>query len=134
MMATLPLPSWSSQLVPGSIGSDQSHEQVRQAALSATEWSIVAMAERDGLASVRDQRGLALVLRRFFGLKPPNRLANERLEALRRVAVFAWHYRWSVPSWEVRAFIDAGYSTAQLELLQTRIAQSRADRGRRIPR
>jgi hypothetical protein len=92
------------------------------------------MAERDGLASVREQRGLGFVLRRFFGLKPANRLANERLEALRRVAVFVWRYRWSVPTSEIRAFVAAGYSAGQLQLLQSMIAQARADRGRRNTR
>ena len=133
-MASLPLPFWSGHATPSASAIESPPQLECQASLSAYEWSIVAMAERDGLASVREQRGLGFVLRRFFGLKPANRLANERLEALRRVAVFVWRYRWSVPTSEIRAFVAAGYSTGQLQLLQSRISQARADRGRRNTR
>lgn len=133
-MATLPLTFWSDRTSSLPVAVPCAPQSAGPAMLSTMEWSIVAMAERDGMASVREQRGLGMILRRFFGLKPANRLANERLEALRRVAVFAWRYRWSVPASEMRAFVDAGYSLAQLELLQSRIAQSRADRGRRNTR
>lgn len=133
-MATLPLTSWSDQAPSRAAIVPCAPQAQNPAVLSALEWSIVAMAERDGIASVREQGRLGSLLRRFFGLKPANRLANERLEALRRVAVFAWRYRWSVPKSEVCAFVAAGYSISQLELMQSRIAQSLAGRGRRNAR
>jgi hypothetical protein len=55
---------------------------VPQARLSALEWSVVAMAERDGLSSIREPGRFVSALSSIFGISRPNRLANERLEAL----------------------------------------------------
>jgi hypothetical protein len=101
------------------------------ARLSALEWSIVAMAERDGLASIREPGRYTRALRNFFGFKQPNRLANERLEALRRLAIFAWHHGWNVPKSELHAFFAAGFSSDQFELIQNSLGQSRAVRRQR---
>jgi hypothetical protein len=104
------------------------------ARLSALEWSIVAMAENDGLASIREPSRYTRILRAFFGLKTPNRLASDRLETLRRVAVLAWHYGWNVPKSELAAFRSAGFSNDQFELLQASLGQARAARRRRRAR
>ena len=104
------------------------------ARLSALEWSVVALAERDGLSSIREPSRFIAALRPIFGLKRPNRLANEALEALRRIAILAWHYGWNVPKSELAAFLDAGFSTDQFELIQTSIGQARAARRRRTAR
>jgi hypothetical protein len=98
--------------------------------LSDVEWSIVGMAARDSLASLHKPNRFWSLINAVFGLKPANRLANDRLESLRRIAVLAWRYRWNVPKSELRAFLEAGYSSDQYELLQNRIAQARAKRGR----
>ena len=95
--------------------------------LSALEWSVVAMAERDGLASLREPGRFAAALGSLFGLTPPNRLANARLEALRRVAVHAWRNGWNVPDSELRAFVEAGFSLDHYELIQASIHKSRAN-------
>lgn len=100
------------------------------ARLSALEWSIVAMAERDSLASIREPSRYTRILRGFFGLKTPNRLANDRLETLRRVAVLAWHHGWNVPKSEFAAFRAAGFSDDQFELMQNSLGQARAARRR----
>nr|WP_294170424.1 hypothetical protein [uncultured Sphingomonas sp.] len=99
--------------------------------LSALEWSIVAMAERDSLASLREPGRFAAALGSVFGLSPPNRLASPRLEALRRVAVHVWRNQWNVPKSELDAFVDTGFTLDQYELIQASIHKSRADARRR---
>jgi hypothetical protein len=103
------------------------------ARLSALEWSVVAMAERDGLSSIREPSRFIAALGAIFGIRRPNRLASDRLEALRRIAILAWHYRWNVPKSELSAFLAAGFSTDQFELIQNSIGQARAARRRRTP-
>jgi hypothetical protein len=104
------------------------------ARLTALEWSIVAMAERDGISSIREAGRYTKALRNFFGFRQPNRLANDRLEILRRVAIFAWHYGWNVPKSELTAFFQAGFSSDQFELIQLSLGQTRAERRRRPAR
>jgi len=101
------------------------------ARLSALEWSVVAMAERDGLSSIREPSRFISALGAIFGIKGPNKLANEELEALRRIAILAWHYGWDVPKSELTDFLAAGFSTDQFELIQNSIGQHRAARRRR---
>ena len=107
---------------------------VPPARLSALEWSVVAMAGRDKLSSIREPSRYTKALRTLFGLKPANRLANEQLEALRRVTVLAWHHGWNVPKSELKAFLAAGYSSDQFELIQESVARGRAARRRRPAR
>ena len=102
--------------------------------LSPLEWSIVAMAERDSLATLRKPNSFWSLVGAIFAIKPANRLASDRLEALRRVSVLAWRYRWNVPQSELDAFFDAGYTTEQYEQLQSRIAGARAANRRRTAR
>lgn len=104
------------------------------ARLSPLEWSIVAMAEKDGLSSIRDAGRYARALRNFFGFKQPNRLANERLETLRRIAILAWHYGWNVPNSELASFFKAGFTSDQFELIQNSLGQARSARRRRRAR
>ena len=92
--------------------------------LSALEWSIVALAERDTLASLREPGRIAAALESLFGLARPNKLADPRLEALRRVAVHVWRNRWNVPRDELQTFLEAGFSIDQYELIQLSIAKS----------
>jgi hypothetical protein len=99
--------------------------------LSALEWSIVALAERGSLASLREPGRIATALGSLFGRRD-RRLADDRLEALRRIAVFAWHYSWKVPISELRAFVAAGFSLDQYELVQASISRGRAARRQRI--
>ena len=53
-------------------------------------------------------------LRRFWNwLDRPRgnpELANERLEALRRMAVLTWHFGFTVPGDDVADFISAGFT------------------------
>ncbi|MFD2430503.1 hypothetical protein ACFSUK_25365 [Sphingobium scionense] len=55
-------------------------------------------------------------------------LASERLEALRRLAVEAWHKGYAVSLSALAAFRAVGFSTAQLELLLATISAGRTAR------
>jgi len=102
-------------------------DSVPPARLSALEWSVVALARRDGLGSLRAPGRMAVALRAVFRQHNP-RLADERLEALRRMAVLSWHYGYTVPTRELRAFFAAGFSSDQYELLLASIGASRVAR------
>jgi len=135
-MASLPLPSLptSTLFAAPEASAIVGTSPTPPARLSALEWSVVAMAERDGLASVRHASRYTRALRSFFGVKAPNPLANERLETLRRVAVFAWHYGWNVPKSELSRFFETGFTSDQFELIQNSLGQARAARRRRTAR
>lgn len=92
------------------------------------EWDVIQVARRDGLASLSDPTRLARLSAWLFGGGVSLRLADPRLEALRRLAVFAWHRGYVVPVSAIRAFRDAGYTDDQLELLLASIASSRSSR------
>jgi len=135
-MASLPLPLLQQPRSPSPSSASESVGAAPAVAarLSALEWSIVAMAEHDSLASIREPSRYTRILRAFFGLKTPNRLANDRLETLRRVAILAWHYGWNVPKSEFAAFRAAGFSDDQFELMQKSVGQARAAHRRRRAR
>jgi alkylhydroperoxidase family enzyme len=96
------------------------------ARLSALEWSVVALAERDGLSTLRTPGRIATAVTLLFGDRPNPQLADPRLEALRRIAVLSWHHGYTVPSAEVRAFIAAGFTPDQYELVVDSISRGRA--------
>ena len=101
---------------------------------SALEWSVVAIAQKDRLASLRSPGRLSLALGAVFGGRRQSRLSDEKLEALRRMAVLAWHRGYAVAPHEVRAFVDAGWSLDHYELLLRSISAARPQPGRRTPR
>ncbi|MDP1027673.1 hypothetical protein Q5H91_10645 [Sphingomonas sp. KR1UV-12] len=94
--------------------------------LSALEWSVVAIARTDRLASLRTPGRIAIAMGALFGGRRDPRLADPRLEALRRIAVLSWHYGYTVPSHAVRDFLSAGFSASQYELLVDSIDVARA--------
>ena len=90
------------------------------------------MAERDGLSSIREAgRYTRSLAEASSGSSSPTALANDRLEALRRIAIFAWHHGWNVPKSELAAFFGAGFTSDQFELIQNSLGQARAARRRR---
>jgi hypothetical protein len=99
---------------------------VKATGLSALEWSVVAIAQHDRLSSLRQPGRIATALGTVFGDRPNPRLADPRLEALRRVAVHAWHRGYGVPRAEIRAFHAAGYTIEQYETLLASISRGRA--------
>lgn len=104
---------------------------VASATFDAQEWQIVALARTDGLASLRGPGPFAGLRRLIFGEAQNLTLASERLEALRRLAVEAWHKGYAVSLSALAAFRAAGFTTAQLELLLATISAGRNARGRR---
>jgi hypothetical protein len=135
-MASLPLSSWSQESVqePALAVAEPVVGVEKPARLSALEWSIVAMAERDNVASLREPGRFLSALESLFGFRRSHQLANARLEALRRISVLAWRYRWNVPKSELAGFLNAGFSLDHYELVQTSIGQARIARGRRRAR
>ena len=122
-MAIRPLASWPAQ--PASVSAPTRPQPVEKAVrFSDLEWSIVAMAEQDGLASLRQSNRFWSLIGAIFGIRPANRLASDRLEALRRVAVLVWRGRQGVPQDELQAFFAAGFSPSHFEKLQRRIASA----------
>ncbi len=93
--------------------------------LSALEWMTVSLAKGDPLSSVTKPGPIASAFRLLFGRQNPNRLANARLEALRRISVLSWHRGFAVEKRDVNAFTSAGFSVAQYEKVVTTICQMR---------
>lgn len=101
------------------------------AGFSALEWSVVALAERDPLASLGTPGRMARALGGLFGRGTASQLADPRLEALRRVAVLARHRGFALPVAEIARFEAAGFSEAQLETLVTSVTGMRIGREER---
>ena len=135
-MASLPLSAVdrSPSLPPRAVASTMVGSAAPHARLSALEWSIVAMAERDGMASLREPGRFLAALGSLFGIAQPNRLANERLETLRRIAIFAWNHGWNIPKSEIADFLKVGFTNDHVELIQHSISDARRGRRRKTVR
>jgi hypothetical protein len=101
------------------------------AGFDAVEWQVVGLARTDGLGSLREDGPIDRLLALIFGKRANPRLASERLEALRRLAVEAWHRGYAVSLSALAGFRAAGFTTAQLELLLATISAGRSAQGRR---
>jgi hypothetical protein len=97
-----------------------------QARFSPLEWSVIALAKRDRIASLREPGRISVAMGMVFGDRPNPRLADPKLEALRRLAVLSWHYGYTVPGEAVRDFLGAGFTARQYELMVDSIAADRA--------
>lgn len=135
-MASLPITDWSAaparrpQALKPRLVAVETPPATAAARLSALEWSVVALAERDTIASLREPGRIAAALESLFGLGRPNKLANPRLEVLRRVAVFVWRQGWKVPKSELQAFLAEGFTLDQYELIHASIAKRASTGGR----
>lgn len=98
---------------------------------SALEWLVIALAGRDHLGSLRQPGRIGSALARIFGGRGESRLANPRLESLRRVAVLAWHHGYNVPRSELAALLESGFSHDQAELLIDNVVGRRAAQRKR---
>jgi len=108
-----------------------SPEAANAAEFDAREWRIIRFARQDSLSSLREPGRLDRLFAILFGSRQNPRLADGRLEALRQLAVEAWHRGYAVPVSAIKAFRAAGFSVEQLELLFASIGASRDARGRR---
>jgi hypothetical protein len=104
----------------------------KPARLTALEWQVVSLAQRDKLASIRPAGPIVRALRWIFGGRVSNALSDARLEALRRIAVLSWYRGYAVAPAEVRAFLAAGFTTDHYDLLLARINAVRATLPRRF--
>jgi hypothetical protein len=86
------------------------------ARFSDLEWSVIRLAKVDHLWTIRGSGTLRRMWNALLGRNNPQ-LANERLEALRQMAVLSWHYGFTVPGEDVASFLAAGFTADQYELL-----------------
>jgi hypothetical protein len=84
---------------------------------SALEWSVIRLARVDSLSTLRAPGRFGRFINWLMGRNGRLELANERLEALRRMAVLSWHYGFTVPGDDVANFLSQGFSPDQYELM-----------------
>jgi hypothetical protein len=95
---------------------------------SALEWSVIALAKRDTLRSLESASRISRALGSLFGLGTASQLADPRLEALRRAAVYAWRRGFALPMTEIDRFREAGFVDEQLETLVVSVTGMRVGR------
>ena len=92
-----------------------------ECSLAGLEWRVVEIARSDGPRSIVPDGRLKMLLREFFGLPIARKLANEKLEALRRFCVRAWF--WDViRTRDVKALLEAGYTSLDLFQILAHVA------------
>ena len=92
-----------------------------ECSLTDLEWKVVDIARADGPRSIKPDGRLTKFLREFFGLPIARKLANEKLEALRRFCVRAWFWD-LIRGRDVRALIEAGYTSVDLFQILAHVA------------
>jgi hypothetical protein len=98
--------------------------------LSAQERLVVTLSRTDPLRSLRPRRTHSRVLRALFGIEAPHRLADPRLEALRRYAV-TYRLRDASVTEAEEAAAQAGFLASQLAQIRQMTDGARAPRRRR---
>lgn len=92
--------------------------------LNDLDWKVVDIGRLDGPRSINPDHFLARFARDFCGVPVARRLANERLEALRRFSVRAWY--WDLVRIEdVSPLIDAGYTVPDVFRILAHVARYR---------
>ena len=84
---------------------------------TALEWSVIALAKNDTMGSLATPGRMSRALGGVFGLSTASRLADPKLEALRRLAVHAWRRGFALPMAEINNFIASGFVEGQIETL-----------------
>jgi hypothetical protein len=95
-----------------------------ECSLTNLDWQVVEMAKADGPRSLRPDGFLARLSRDMFGLPITRKLANEKLEALRRFCVRAWFWD-LIRTREVRALVEAGYTSVDVFQILAHVAGNR---------
>lgn len=101
------------------------HDDRAPVGFSALEWRVIAMARQDDVASLGGASRLIDALRRALGFRPTTRLADMRLETLRRMTILAWHQRDRLTDRAITDFLGAGFDRGQLVLLLDEMARRR---------
>ena len=84
---------------------------------SPLEWSVIRLSRVDGLSTLRPPGRFRRFVNWLMGRKGVPQLANDRLEALRRMSVLSWHFGFTVPGDDVADFLSQGFSPDQYELM-----------------
>jgi len=93
---------------------------------NALERRVIELAREDGLATLEPRGKRSWLARLILGPVPPSPvLANERLEALRRLAVRAWHEGYLVPVSALHEAKAAGFSEAEVGAVLDMVARLR---------
>ena len=98
---------------------------VAESGFSALEWSVIAVSRRDSIASLEEPSRVSRALGSLFGFGTTSRLADPKLEALRRVAVYAWRRGYALPQVEIDRFLEAGFTIEQAETLVASVTGDR---------
>ncbi|OWK33142.1 hypothetical protein [Sphingomonas dokdonensis] len=115
----------------GAVQQSAMTDRATDARLSALEWAVVVLARRDTLATLREPGRLSMALGNLFGRTPNPRLADPKLEALRRLAVLSWHDLVAVPAQEIAAFLAAGFTNAHYQTLRASIRAATINKAQR---
>ena len=95
--------------------------------LTELERRVVELARHDGLQTLLPARKRGWLARLILGPPPASpTLANERLEALRRLAVQAWHKGYTLPASALREAQAAGFNEDQIGAVIDFIGRTRA--------
>jgi hypothetical protein len=100
--------------------------------LTRLERTVVRLSRLDGLISVEQSGRFKRFLVEFFGVRFANRLANARLEALRRYCVVSRIIRGQPPFDEAFILRNGGFSEAALREIEALIREAAARGGRRF--
>lgn len=92
---------------------------------SAIEWSVIAVSRRDSVSSLSQPSRMSRALGGLFGFGATSRLADPKLEALRRLAVHAWRRGYAMPQAEIDQFVEAGFTLSQAETLVASVTGDR---------
>jgi len=92
---------------------------------SALEWSVIAVSRRDSIASLEEPSRMSRAVGSLFGFGTTSRLADPKLEALRRLAVHAWRRGYALPQAELDRFVEAGFTIDQAETLVASVTGDR---------
>ena len=85
---------------------------------SALEWSVVAVAEREGPEALGVPGRIARAFSSLFPMPSAEGEGDPRLEALRRITILIHRFGDSVPLAEIRRFLAAGFSMPQYVTLE----------------
>jgi len=95
-----------------------------QTTFSGREWMVIALARGDTASSLEEPSRFRRTIEAFFKIRRANRLADPRLEALRRMAVLLRTGRGDTSAEERAGFFSAGFSRSQLAALTGFVAKA----------
>jgi len=93
--------------------------------LNGSERAAVMLARKDGVASLNASGRVSKIFEFAFGFRSPNKLADVRLEALRRFAIAVAHERQRLIEWERNELRLLRFAESQIEEAASIAAQFR---------